>query len=297
MARFVAADGYLLTGDAEAATQYNFANEAIDAPAEWVAYYPGEQLPFDCAVCHTTGYAPQGHQDNLEGIVGTWAFAGVQCERCHGPGSRHAADPQGVQMTVDRDSQLCGQCHAKDGPTVMHASDGFEDHQLQFADLYNSRHFALDCIDCHDPHASAVFADETLNPNRSIRQVCENCHWQNEAVQNVRNHLGVDCIDCHMPPMAKSAQGDLALFTADVRSHQFAINPDPAAAQFSADGLLVQPYLTLQYACGHCHNGRYASAQDLPTLAAAAKGYHTEPTPTPEPSPTLETAVTPTPES
>lgn len=295
-ARFIGQDGYLLTGGADAATQYNFANEAIDAPAGWVAYHPGEQLQFDCGVCHTTGYAPQGHQDNLAGIAGTWAFAGVQCERCHGPGSRHAEDPQGVQMMVDRDSQLCGQCHAKDDPTVMHAGDGFEDHQLQFADLYNSRHFALDCIDCHDPHASAVFADETVNPNRSIRQACENCHWQNEAVQNVRKHLGMDCIDCHMPPMAKSAQGNLALFTADVRSHQFAINTNPDAPQFSDDGLVVKPYLTLQYACGHCHNDRIAAAQDLSALSAAADGYHTNPTPTPEPSPTPETAVTPTPQ-
>jgi hypothetical protein len=300
-ARFVGADGYILTGVEGDATQYNFANEDVEAPAEWVPYHPGEQIPFDCAVCHTTGYAPQGHQNNLEGIVGTWALPGIQCERCHGPGSLHAADPQGIQMVVERASQLCGDCHARDNPALIEASDGFEVNQLQFEDLYNSRHFALDCIDCHDPHASAVFADETMNPTQGIRQVCEACHWQNEAVQNNRKHLGVDCIDCHMPPMAKSAQANLDLHIADVRSHQFAINTDPEAPQFSEDGLFVMPYLTLTYACGHCHNGRYADELDGETLAGVAEGYHTKPTPTPEPSPTPETneetAVTPTPES
>lgn len=298
-ARFIGADGYILTGDETAATQYNFANEEVGADAEWVPYHAGEQIPFDCATCHTTGYAPQGHQDNLDGISGSWALAGVQCERCHGPGSLHATDPQGIRMVVERASQLCGDCHAHDNPALMDASDGFEMNQIQFEDLYNSKHFALDCIDCHDPHASALFADETLNPNQGIRQVCETCHWQNEAVQNNRKHLGVDCIDCHMPPMAKSAQGNLDLHIADVRSHQFSINPDPEAPQFSEDGLFVMPYLTMTYACGHCHNGRDAGSLDGETLASVAEGYHTKQTPTPEPSPTPEavegeTAVTPT---
>jgi hypothetical protein len=95
--------------------------------------------------------------------------------------------------------------------------------------------------------------------------------------------------------MAKSAQADLSLFTADIRSHQFSINTDPEAPQFSDDGLFVMPYLTLQYACGHCHNGDYAAVQELTTLSAAAQGYHTKRTPTPEPSPTPEADVTPTP--
>ena len=300
-ARFIGSDGYILTGDETAATQYNFANKDVGVLAEWVPYHPGEQISFDCANCHTTGYAPQGHQDNMDGISGTWALPGVQCERCHGPGSLHATDPQGIRMVVERASQLCGDCHSHDNPALIDASDGFEMHQLQFEDLYNSRHFALDCIDCHDPHASTLFADETVNPNQGIRQVCEACHWQNEAVQNNPKHLGVDCIDCHMPPMAKSAQGNLDLFIADVRSHQFAINTDPDVPQFSEDGLFVMPYLTLTYACGHCHNGDGAAVKDGEILAAAAEGYHTKQTPTPEPSPTTEgeteTAVTPTPES
>lgn len=293
---FVDQEGYLLTGDEDAATQFNFENEDLDAPAGWVPYHPGEQLSFDCAVCHTTGYVSRGNQDELEGIAGTWAFAGVQCERCHGPGSRHASDPQGVRMVVDRSARLCGDCHSRDNPALIDADEGFEHHQLQFEDLYNSRHFALDCIDCHDPHASGIYADEELNPDQGIRQVCETCHWQGAAVQNNMFHYGVDCIDCHMPPMAFSAQGNLDLFTADVRSHQFSINTDPDAPQFSEDGQFVMPYITLQYACGQCHNDDYAFFRDWETMSERAKGYHTPPTPTMEPSPTPEITETPTPE-
>ena len=94
-----------------------------------------------------------------------------------------------------------------------------------------------------------------------------------------------------MPFMALSAQGDVERFTADIRSHQFSINPDPDAPQFSEDGSQVMPYLTLQYACQHCHNGSFFSSRDLAELAGIADGYHEPipPTPTPEP----ETTATP----
>lgn len=295
-ARFIDDRGFIITGDADSLTQYNFANEFVEKPAEWVPYHAGEELPYDCGACHSTGYRPEGHQDDLEGIVGTWAFPGVQCEACHGPGSRHADDPYGVLMRVDRSSQLCGDCHVRGNPAEIDAADGFEQHHEQYEDLYNSKHFAISCVTCHDPHAGTRFADDEVNPNKGIVQVCESCHFQNVR-RNVRNHLGMDCIDCHMAPMALSAQGNLDLFRADVRSHQFAINTEPDAPQFNEDGTVVMPYLTLQYACGQCHNGAKASELETAVLAAAADGYHDKPTPTPEPTPILEVEATPTPET
>ena len=287
-ARFMDQDGYIITGDENATTQYNYAHEELEIPAGWVAYHAGEEnKPFDCGACHTTGYSPQGHQDNMEGIIGTWSFTGVQCEACHGPGSRHTEDPRGVRMVLDRSSQLCGECHIRGNPAEIDASNGFEQHHEQYEDLYNSKHFAISCVTCHDPHASSVFADEELNPNKGISQKCESCHWAQEH-QNNSKHFSLDCIDCHMAPMAKSAVGDLTRFTGDIRSHQFSINPDPEAPQFNEDGTLVMPYITLDYACRQCHNGEDYSERENEELAAVANGYHDAPTPTPEPSPTPE---------
>jgi Cytochrome c554 and c-prime len=300
LARFVDQDGLLITGEEDAATQYNYANEFVEKPAGWVPYRAGEEQQFDCGSCHTTGYRPEGHQDNLEGIAGTWEFTGVQCEACHGPGNRHAADPYGALMKVDRSSQLCGACHSRGNLASIDAENGFELHNQQYSDLFNSKHFALSCVTCHDPHASARFADEAINPNRGIIQSCESCHWQSEH-KNVRLHLGVDCIDCHMAPMALSAQGNLDLLRADIRSHQFSINPDPDAPQFNEDGTAVMPYLTLQYSCGQCHNGEYASVLEADVMKQAAEGYHVPPAPTatpePEPTETPEFEMTPTPVS
>jgi hypothetical protein len=171
---------------------------------------------------------------------------------------------------------------------TIQASDGFELHNQQYNDLYNSKHFALSCVTCHDPHASTIQADETVNPKEGINQVCESCHFEQKAVQNNPKHSTLKCLDCHMPFMALSGQGDVAEFSGDIRSHQFAINTDPEAPQFNEDGTQVMPYLTLQYACQHCHNGSDFSEKSLEELSAIADGYHDPipPTPTPAPEPT-----------
>lgn len=297
-ARFIDQNGYIITGDESATTQYNFANEEVGTEADWIAYHAGEETPYDCGDCHTTGFNPVGNQDELEGISGTWAFSGVQCEACHGPGSRHAEDPYGVQMTIERSSQLCGECHVRDEPATIQASDGFVMHYQQFNELFSSKHFALSCITCHDPHASTLYADEEQNPNSGIRQSCDACHWQNVYQKNrIHAGVGVQCIDCHMPPMDKSAVADIEMFTGDIQSHLFSINPDPEALQFNEDGSTAMPYITLTYACMHCHNGQLASEKDMDTLSEMARGYHTPATPTPEPTATPEVEATPTPET
>ncbi len=93
-ARFINDEGYIITdapgqsGNMEYTSQYNFANDIVGAEAEWTTYRAGEEnKPYNCGQCHTTGYRPEGNQDGLPGLVGTWAEPGIKCERCHGPGS------------------------------------------------------------------------------------------------------------------------------------------------------------------------------------------------------------------
>jgi hypothetical protein len=294
-ARFIDQDGFVITGDADAATQFNFANARVDSRAEWVPYRAGRETPYDCGSCHTTGYRAEGNQDDREGLVGVWAFAGVQCERCHGPGSGHSEDPYGIKLAVERASQSCGQCHSRNDPAQIDTAGGFIRHHESYEELYSSKHFALTCVACHDPHASAVFDDPDVNPNRGIRQSCDSCHWQ-QVFSNNTQHRSVTCVDCHMPPMVQSAAGAPDRFKADMRSHLFSINPDAEAPQFRDEGAFSMPYITLSYACLQCHNGDGGRERDLETLAQAAAGYHTRPTATPIPEPTVEPVATPTPE-
>jgi len=270
----------------------------------WASFSVGEfQKPYDCGACHTTGYDPDGITvdaagDPVAGIIGAWSEPGVRCEACHGPGSRHAADPLLELAHVDRSAELCGRCHASDHVGTIQASApagrGFTlDHQ-QWNEMFSSKKHSMRCIDCHDPHQSARFADtsqlpdstEAVNPTRSIRLSCESCHFLEAVRQNNADEtadslmLGVvECVDCHMPYLSRSAEGSFAAFTGDLRSHLFAINPDRTASQFTPDGSEANPYLSLQWACRSCHkvlgsDPQPWSIQTDVVLEESAIGYH-----------------------
>jgi len=74
----------------------------------------------DCVSCHVTGYDQPGgstvtHVEKLEN---------VQCEVCHGPGSKHASAPTKVKMPIEKPSpEQCLTCHH---PPHVHVFDAKE---------------------------------------------------------------------------------------------------------------------------------------------------------------------------
>ncbi|MFV1859623.1 MAG: multiheme c-type cytochrome [Anaerolineales bacterium] len=287
-ARFIDSEGYIITdapgesGNTEYASQYNFANPVVGTEAGWAKYHAGEEdKPYNCGVCHTTGYSPEGNQDGLPGLIGTWAEPGIQCEECHAPGSQHAANPQGVQMTVDRDAELCGQCHIRGAIEEVNAKGGFIRHHEQYEELFQSKHITLDCTTCHDPHAGVVQfrkAQESDPTVQTTRTQCENCHFKQAAYQDSQIHPNVaECIDCHMPRVTKSAVGDASKFTGDIRTHLMAIDPNQIG-QFTEDGSAALSQLGLDFACRSCHvAGGMASPKSDQELIEKATAYHNPP--------------------
>ena len=284
-ATFVDQKGYIVT-DAPGATtpnaqylsQYNFASIFADKKAGWATYHAGEaNLKFDCGACHSTGYRPTGHQDNLEGIVGTWAAPGVECEACHGPGSLHASNPYGIRMLIDRDSQTCGRCHQQRNGDVTQvaAADGFIVDTQQYSELRQSKHAALQCVLCHDPHTGVV--QLTQARKAAVTTECVNCHYQEANYQKNAKHVaqGLECVDCHMPHMDQSAWSNPARFVADVRTHLMAINPSQVG-QFSSDGTTSKSEISLDYACRSCHAPGSVLAKSDTELTDMATGYHSK---------------------
>ncbi len=282
-ARFMDKQGYIITdkpgatiSDTEYLNQYNFANEAVGKEAGWVKYHSGEKnYVFNCGVCHTTGYKPEGNQDGMPGIIGTWAEPGVQCEACHGPGSLHADNPYGVAVKVNRDAAECGQCHRRDAVEQVNAAGGFIEHHEQYEELFQSKHAVIDCVQCHNPHQGVVQLRRA--GVQTTRTKCENCHFQQAKNQGVEGHgeNEVACIDCHMPRIAKSAWGNAEMFTGDIRTHLMAIDPDQVG-QFTQDGKNALSQIGLDFACRSCHNAD-GIAPELSDgmLTGVAKGYHT----------------------
>jgi hypothetical protein len=277
--RFVGKDGFIITGssgDKSYLNQFNFANQIVGTDAGWAKYHPGEKRPYNCGRCHTTGYNPEGHQDGLPGMVGTWAEPGITCERFHGPGSKHNADPYGVKLRVDRDSAQCGQCHRRGSIEAVNAKGGFIRHHEQYEELFQSKHVIIDCVVCHDPHASVIQLRKTGQP--TTRTKCENCHYQ-EAKFRDKIHLtnNVGCIDCHMPRITKSAVGNKKKFTGDIRTHMMGIDYDQFG-QFTKDGKNALSQLGLDFACKSCHyEGGKAKFFSNKDLRETAFNYHKRP--------------------
>ncbi len=285
MARFVGAkDGYLVTAEPGATTtsttylnQYNFANADLGTGDTWVSFPAGETpLPFTCGACHTTGYRPDGHQDQQTGLVGTWAEPGVQCEACHGPGSLHASNPYGIAMQIDRSSELCGKCHRQGNGTQVAAEGGLALLGQQYNELLQSKHFVFNCVACHDPHTGVVQLAQASQP--TTRTDCANCHYKEASYQKNPRHVAqpVACLSCHMPKLEKIAAGNPDSFMGDGRAHLMAIDPQQTG-QFSADGTVALSQLSLDFACKSCHAPGGSRAISDAQLLEMANGYHTPP--------------------
>jgi hypothetical protein len=277
-ARFIDHDGYIITGDADATTQYNLFNARLGLGDDWVAYNAGTEKPYDCGSCHTTGYSRVGNQDGLPGLIGTWAFDGIQCEACHGPGSLHVENPLAYNLLIDREPASCGQCHVRgEGPETVPASGGFIRHHEQYDELFQSKHSVINCVTCHDPHEGVIQLRQT--GVQTTRTQCADCHFREEKYQNIEIHqlVNVSCIDCHMPHVTKSAVGDADRFAGDIRTHMMAINYE-LESQFTEDGLFALPQLSLDFACRSCHiEDGLGRPRSVEVLRDAAIGYHWPP--------------------
>jgi hypothetical protein len=285
-ARFIGLDGYIITG-AEGpepfGAQYNFANPIVGNDPHWVPYHQGEKKGYTCGTCHTTGYVnePDTHQDGLPGLIGTWSEAGVQCEACHGRGSLHAANPRGVKPIVDRSSEQCGTCHYRGVPEEVDAKGGFIKHHEQYEELFQSKHLTLECVDCHDPHLGVIQLRKA--EVQTTRTLCENCHFKEAKYQASETMQAmVSCIDCHMPRVTKSAVGNKATFTGDIRTHMMAIDATEVG-QFTGDGKLALSQIGLDFGCKSCHSEEgMASVYTDRELMEEAYNYHARPATLPE---------------
>jgi hypothetical protein len=103
-----------------------------------------------CATCHEqeSRYCRYGAHRTLE------------CERCHGPGEKHArADSSSRPEMSLGDANLCMSCHkqgADPSSNVVSRIGSFEDHLRKLERDHriklDRQKSGTDCVYCHDPH-------------------------------------------------------------------------------------------------------------------------------------------------
>ncbi len=65
----------------------------------------------ECLKCHTTGFGVGGY-DVSKSAAENKKFENVQCESCHGPGSKHFKAPKAQRKsTIEMKTTACANCH------------------------------------------------------------------------------------------------------------------------------------------------------------------------------------------
>lgn len=155
----------------------------------WTAFYPADNMQRPtgptCDGCHSVNYDTHTKQ------VTEW---NVGCERCHGPGSEHVANPLRTNIanpsrmnTVDA-NDTCIQCHSQGRPLVSPIEGKYYDWPvgyhigLKLADYWQLEDHTL------GETSFTHFPDGTAHKNRM---------QGNDFVQSVMYRRGVTCFSCH----------------------------------------------------------------------------------------------------
>ncbi|MFQ6605560.1 MAG: multiheme c-type cytochrome [Fidelibacterota bacterium] len=233
--------------------QYNFFS---GTDWGWVDYHTTDvkEYNYGCFRCHTTGATETGEW--LPDVYGTFAYGGVQCERCHGQGSKHVESMGAGYIDLpagDEVTELCGQCHYRNSDHSVAVSSGFTKHHEQYDEFIHTNHYenaGMNCSTCHDPHKRVIWDGD------GIIEECTTCHG---GVSINTPHDAVSCTSCHMAKTAKSAVQTVAGYQGDIHSHTFAIAADTSWNMYSDDGKTMRlddndhTKLSVANVCYGCH--------------------------------------------
>ena len=155
----------------------------------WTKYYPesNSERPTGplCDGCHSVNY------DLATKTPTEW---NIGCEKCHGPGSEHAASPRKdnivnpAKLDFVRANDVCIQCHSQGRPLTNPIGGKYYDGAVGFlpgqrlADVWQLEDRKFGQQDFY------YFQDGTAHKNRM---------QGNDFSQSVMYHRGVRCFDCH----------------------------------------------------------------------------------------------------
>jgi HEAT repeats/Cytochrome c554 and c-prime len=186
---------------------------------EWVDYTEKKQGPLDpqhpfywsnfrrmanheCLDCHTSGLHVEFDREAKKWTT-EFADAGVACESCHGPGSRHAESTETADIfhPVDAPAELglavCGQCH---GPRVPLFPLLDADHHFRPGQRYDD-HYDPIVVLIADRQSNDFFADG--------RPMSSSFEYQALLQSACHRRGGATCLTCHTAPHAPHAKSEL----------------------------------------------------------------------------------------
>jgi len=183
-----------------------------------------------CISCHTVGYDtdPAANNYGFDDVATllNWTFpttlqagnwdsmvadypslanlANIQCENCHGPGSRHGGENRYNRIAVSLNSGVCAVCHDS-GHHMYPFQWDFSRHAVSKGEPGDPEH--MNSSSCARCHTAQGYLNETLGgqpsaaPYKLVESVtCATCHDPHSAQnshQLRRPQLYGVCYDCH----------------------------------------------------------------------------------------------------
>jgi predicted CXXCH cytochrome family protein len=234
-----------------------------------------------CHGCHVSGqqrnYRPESRTYDT-----SWTDFGTACERCHGPGSRHAQPDAGARYIVragplgaEKSTAVCAQCHSlrdvvadgyvagadyhdhfmpileyaqKPGPDPAYWPDG---RPRRFSNdaigLWQSRCYlkgGATCAACHDPHEPDVDRSARLAPANAA--LCLGCHP--EVARDVPAHTRHAATSAGSACVECHMPRTVVSIKAAIRDHAISVPVPEASVRFG-----------IPNACNACHADRSAA--------------------------------------
>ncbi len=155
----------------------------------WASKYPPDNMQRPtgptCDGCHSVNYSVETKTPT------EW---NVGCEKCHGPGSVHAARPSRanivnpVRLTTYRGNDVCIQCHAQSQPLKNPIDGKYYDWPVGFQPGMDLEDYLA--LEDHKAGENTFthFPDGTGHKNRM---------QGNDFVQSVMYTRGITCYSCH----------------------------------------------------------------------------------------------------
>jgi tetratricopeptide (TPR) repeat protein len=236
---------------------------------EWFSQYPDQNIPADdwlhwtrnaqnwngmCAECHSTNLK-KGYDPVSDSYETTWTDIDVNCEACHGPGSKHVAwaeiapmarpdvENMGLDVRTSRVSpkqvvELCAPCHSRRAELGDYDHTGAEllDHMLP--SLLEDGLYHVDGQILDEVYVYGSF----LQSKMYAREVsCLDCHDAHSMqLHRPGNQL---CTSCHQPEVYDAASHHF---------HKKEVDGQPSdGAQCVKCHMVEKPYMVIDWRADH----------------------------------------------
>lgn len=193
------------------------------------------------------------------------ANKGVDCERCHGPGSAHQADPSAgniVSLPNVSNPVVCAQCHGKTNDDY-----NFSQHSkiivAPVEEAYtNPANYGRNsrCVACH----SGLFRIENELGN-DIGAMDDATIQELAEETQLKVPQSANCATCHNP---HSKTGNVNADGEEVQLRHKTFNEDTTV---TAPGTTAGTFTNFDHICAQCHNGRGADGRDAKLTSSTSR--------------------------